>query len=84
MEKQIVLGSVGELDLALSGGVLTIKEVAAVPGDAGVSEQAGVQVDAAKLLEKLGKLIEAKSPAGAVPVEELVLSGLITAVKAIQ
>jgi len=83
MEKDVKLGTVGDVDLKLEKGIATISISAAVPGDAGIEGGAFVKCDAEKLLGKLFAEIEAKSPAGAVPIEETVKAIIIQAVKAI-
>lgn len=73
MEKDIKLGTIGDLDISLSGGKasVTLKAESSVPGMA-LTAQASmvVTMDAAALADKLFAAIEKASPPGAVPIEE--------------
>lgn len=73
MEDNIKLGSVGDLDLALSGGKATVK-LSATAGVASVGLTAeasmSVTMDSAVLVDKLFAAMEKALPAGAIPIEE--------------
>lgn len=76
MEKDIKLGALGDLDVKLEAGVLSISVVAAVPGDLGVSAGAQIKCDSQVLLDKIFAAIEAKASPGVAVIEESV-KGLI-------
>lgn len=87
MEKDVQVGSAGQVQLTLSGGKATVainlkESVAggAVQGEASIS----ASIDASVLLDQLFAEIEKKSPAGAAPFEEAVKSALKDAVAKIQ
>lgn len=82
MEKDIALGSVGDLDLAFAGGKAKV-ELKVNVEQAALSVGAVIEVDASKLIDKLFAAIEAASPPGAVPIEEGVKSILKSAVAAL-
>lgn len=82
MEKDVALGSVGSLDLSISGGKASVVLAAAVP-QAALSANVSVVMDASALVDKLFAAIEAASPAGAVPIEEGVKNILKAAVAAL-
>jgi hypothetical protein len=69
MEKEIQLGSVGDLDLKLDKGKARV-EIKAAVADGAVSGGAFVEVGADVLVDKLKAAVEAKSPAALQPAEE--------------
>lgn len=78
MEKDIVLGKFGSFDLSFVGG----KAQASLVGVGGLTITASD--DAGALLDFLFALIEAHSPAGAVPIEEVVKVSMKTAIAALK
>jgi hypothetical protein len=76
MEKDIALGTAGDLDILFSGGKLTFVVKAATPG-AEVSAGMNIVVDGGLLIDKLKAAVEAKFPASA-PIDELVFGILKT------
>lgn len=72
MEKELVQGSLGDIKVTLSGGKAKLEAQGALPGGVGVTAGAFLECDASALLDKIFAEIEAKSPAGAVPLEEAV------------
>lgn len=83
VDKEIKLGSIGKVELDFSHGKAHISISAVAPGDLGVEGGSFVKCDAEKLIVALFAAIEAKSPPGAVMIEEVVKNLVITAVKAI-
>lgn len=69
MEKDVALGSMGSLDLAISGGKASVTVALGVP-EAALTVSAVVSMDASALVDKLFAAIEKASPAGAQPIEE--------------
>lgn len=69
MEKELVQGSKGDVKLTISAGKIRI-EASGKLESAGGSAGAFIEEDAGALLDKIFAAIEAKSPAGAVPIEE--------------
>lgn len=87
MEKDIALGSVAEFKLNLEKGkvVISLGASKSVLDDVVSFESLNTaKMDGAAFLDLLFKEIEAKSPAGVVPIEETVKSLLKSAVMAIQ
>lgn len=82
MEDKVQLGTVGELDLQLTGGKASLTLTAALPM-ASASATVSVVVDAGDLVDKLFAAIESKSPAGVVVLEEGVKAVIKAAVMAI-
>lgn len=75
MEKDVALGHVGGLKLALSGGKATLEisaKEAVLEGAVTAQASASIVVGADVLLDMLWAEIEAKSPAGIKPIEETV------------
>jgi hypothetical protein len=74
MEKQIVLGTAGGVDIKIVGGKLSLEAKAATPGsEASVDLIITVGVDV--LVDKLKAAVEEKWPASA-PIDEIVF-GLV-------
>lgn len=69
MEKDIQLGSVGDLDLSLVGGKVKVAVSVKIDG-AATEAGASVVVDGAVLIDKLKALVESKSPAALQGIEE--------------
>jgi hypothetical protein len=87
MEKDIALGSVGGLKLSFGGGKAMVSLSASesvLGGGVAVAGSASASVDASILVDMLFAAIEAKSPAGAVAIEEAVKLIVKNAVLAIQ
>lgn len=86
MENDVKLGELGDLDLKLENGKasVTLKVSKEIPGAALKSKaEVSIEMDASALLDKLFAAIEAKSPAGAVVIEEGVKMILKAAVEKI-
>ncbi len=81
MEKDIQLGSVGDLELKLSGGKATLTVKAAVPG-AALTAGLVIEMDASVLVDKLFDAIETALPAGK-PVEEAIKMAVKAALSSI-
>lgn len=82
MDTELVQGPAGDIKLTISGGKIRLEgagNLSSVGGSAG----AFIQEDGNVLLDKLFAEIEAKSPAGAVPIEETVKALLKSAVASI-
>lgn len=82
MEQDVKLGSVGDLDLKLSGGKASLMLSAALPA-AAASASVGVVIDAGVLVDKLFAAVEAASPPGVAPIEESVKAVVKAAVMAL-
>lgn len=71
MEKDLVKGSAGGIQLSISNGIARIEGSASL-GSVGASAGGYVQEDVGVLLDKLFAAIEAASPPGVVAIEESV------------
>lgn len=83
MEKDVKVGSVGELQISFAGGKAKV-EFEGQLGSAGPQVGANVSEDAGQLVDKLFAAIEKASPPGAQPIEEAVKVIVKNAVLAIQ
>lgn len=86
MEKDLALGTVGGLKLSLGGGKAVVElsaQESVLDGAIVAKASASVVVGADVLVELLFKEIEAKSPAGIVPIEETVKAIIKQAVMAL-
>lgn len=81
LEKDVKLGSVGDLQLGFSAGKATLTVSAAVLGGAG-SANLGVTLDAGALIDLLKAAVEKAAPASA-PVDEAVFAVLKAAVASV-
>lgn len=81
MDNKVALGSVGELDLSISGGKASIV-VSTLPGNVPASASLSVVIDAGALIDLLKAAIEKKFPAST-PIDEAVFAVLKAAVMAV-
>lgn len=70
MEKDVKLGSVGDVDVKLEGGVASA-QVSASEADGALKEGVVVSGDLGALVDKIKAYVESKSPAALQPAEEL-------------
>lgn len=82
-DKEIQLGSVGELELDFTHGKARIALSAKVPGDVGVSGGAFIECDSEQLINKLFEALQKKLPDSVDPIADTVKLLLVNAVKAI-
>lgn len=81
LDKDIKLGSFGDLDLSFSGGKAQLSLKADVPG-AAVTAGIMIVMDATILIDKLKAAIEAKYPASS-PIDEAVFALLKSAISSV-
>lgn len=87
MDQDVKLGEVGDIKIELAGGKAVISiEVKKGLLEGGIALQAGASaiIESSALVDLLFAAIEAKSPAGIVPIEETVKAIVKNAVMAIQ
>lgn len=82
MEKDVKIGSVGDLKLNFSGGKAIISASASMDGGA-VMVGANVTVDAAMLIDQLEKIVEKAVPASA-PIDPAIFAVIKSAVLSLE